>query len=311
MSSISTEDGQIARTESLFAAEKAASAVPPTLARAAQRLEFPPSYVVVGAYRLFTDRAMYVPAWDKCRHATRRGLIVAAIWAISSYKLQKVFIKTFLVSSTRITGLRNDTIFGYQNPFDLPTYATILFLSSQVSYILLFFLRRNIGIARTRAWDQTVASRGKGSDFWGPYVEEWDVPPNVDERGRAGGVERWLGSWVGRMVFRRVILLPFALNPLLHILLSAGLRSLGTARYLHKPYFEAKKMSPSQVAVFLEERKWDYRIFGFAAALFEGLPIIGLIFSISNRVGAAMWAHDLEKRQHYVAQERVSRQLHG
>ena len=59
--------------------------------------------------------------------------------------------------------------------------------------------------------------------------------------------------------------------------------------------------------------------FGFTAALLEGLPLVGLIFTVSNRIGAAMWAHgergnihllpsrlkawlpDLEKRQHYVA----------
>ena len=31
--------------------------------------------------------------------------------------------------------------------------------------------------------------------------------------------------------------------------------------------------------------------FGFTAALLEGLPLVGLIFTISNRIGAAMWAH--------------------
>jgi len=77
-------------------------------------------------------------------------------------------------------------------------------------------------------------------------------------------------------------------------------------------YFEAKKMTPQQVNVFMEERKWDYRgkfeatppslffscaevlsftVFGFVAALLEGIPIFGLVFMISNRVGAAMWAH--------------------
>lgn len=69
-------------------------------------------------------------------------------------------------------------------------------------------------------------------------------------------------------------------------------------------------MTPHQVAIFMEERKWDYRcnlslltsslsmfltdvfpVFGFAAALLENIPIFGLIFTISNRVGAAMWAH--------------------
>ncbi|KAG8938516.1 hypothetical protein FRC00_014726, partial [Tulasnella sp. 408] len=31
------------------------------------------------------------------------------------------------------------------------------------------------------------------------------------------------------------------------------------------------------------------------------IPIAGLLFSISNRVGASMWAFDLEKRQHMFA----------
>lgn len=37
--------------------------------------------------------------------------------------------------------------------------------------------------------------------------------------------------------------------------------------------------------------KYGYSAFGFAAAILEGLPIVGLVFSISNRIGAAMWAH--------------------
>ena len=37
----------------------------------------------------------------------------------------------------------------------------------------------------------------------------------------------------------------------------------------------------------------SYLAFGFAAALLEGLPIVGLIFTISNRIGAAMWAHGM------------------
>lgn len=67
-------------------------------------------------------------------------------------------------------------------------------------------------------------------------------------------------------------------------------------------------MDEHQVAVFMEERKWEYRSrslfriavspliyfsagFGFTAALLESVPIFGLVFTISNRIGAAMWAH--------------------
>ena len=44
-------------------------------------------------------------------------------------------------------------------------------MSSQVTFILKFFLNKNLVLSRTRAWEQTVASRGKGPDFWGSYVE--------------------------------------------------------------------------------------------------------------------------------------------
>jgi hypothetical protein len=34
-------------------------------------------------------------------------------------------------------------------------------------------------------------------------------------------------------------------------------------------------------------------VFGFVAALLEGLPIVGLIFTVSNDIGAAMWTHGM------------------
>lgn len=79
--------------------------------------------------------------------------------------------------------------------------AAVLLIASQVSNILKFFLYKNIRIARDRAWDQTVASRGKGPDFWGPYVEEWTVPPAIGVGGWTW--EKWVGGWFGRMVIMR------------------------------------------------------------------------------------------------------------
>ena len=60
--------------------EKSLEDVPEDLKRATLRLDFTPSYVVVGVYRLFTDRTLLRPAWDKCKHAARRGAIVGAVW---------------------------------------------------------------------------------------------------------------------------------------------------------------------------------------------------------------------------------------
>ncbi|KAG2138073.1 uncharacterized protein EDB93DRAFT_1165941 [Suillus bovinus] len=291
--------------------------VPPELHRAMLRLNFPSSYVVVGAYRLFTDRSLYGPAWDKCRNGARRGLICGFAWICASYSIQRRIIKTVITNPSSIFSVRyitrfeetagdlsHETFLGFNLPFSISTYVTILLVGSQVTSIISFFVARNIRVVRRRVWDQTVASRGKGPDFWQPYVEEWDSPPVVNER--RGRLDRMFKMWFWKMIIQKVILLPLSLYPFVGTFIAAAFKGLSTAQDLHKPYFSAKKMTAHQEAVFIEERKWDYRMFGFVAALLEGLPIVGLVFKVSNRIGAAMWAHDLEKRQHYVAAQRLT-----
>jgi len=74
-----------------------------------------------------------------------------------------------------------------------------------------------------------------------------------------------------------VLLAPFQLYPIVGIVVSAWFRALGTAQTLHKrvsnldesafiltsphtiKYFESKRMTEQQIAIFVEERKWDYR----------------------------------------------------
>ena len=89
--------------------------------------------------------------------------------------------------------------------------AAIVIVGSQVTHIMRFFLRRNIGIARDRAWDQTVASRGKGPEFWKPYVEEWENPPIVElNSSKQDGLSKWLRGRFGMLVIKNGELHPFA-----------------------------------------------------------------------------------------------------
>ncbi|KAH6891650.1 hypothetical protein BKA70DRAFT_1162581 [Coprinopsis sp. MPI-PUGE-AT-0042] len=281
--------------------------IPANLENAQFRMDFPVSYVFVGVYRLFTDPSLWQPAWEKCRNGTRRGLIVGAVWVALTFGIQKRFVEVFLRNSPRITGLSNDTVLGYKIPMGLHTYATLLYASHQLTSILYFFLSKNIRIARDRAYDYTVASRmrNKDDDFWKPYVEEFEVVPKVNVQARMKKQNRWYRSKIGMIVIRQVLTIPAGFYPLIVPLGLAWTKALGTAETLHRRYFEAKKMTDQQVAIFMEERKWSYRAFGFIAALLEGLPLVGPVFTISNRVGAAMWAFDLEKRQHWVAERRA------
>ncbi|CEL62871.1 hypothetical protein RSOLAG1IB_10539 [Rhizoctonia solani AG-1 IB] len=258
-------------------------------------LTLPPVYCVVGIYRLLTDPLIRKPVWDKCRHGVRRGGLVSLFWAALTWKLQKAFVGYFLLSTPRFTGLSNDRVLGYQVPLDIGTYATLLFLGDQITGIINFFLSRNLGIARDRAWNQTMISRGKEESFWGTYVEEWEKPPRVTAEPPKW--EKYVGNKILRVVISKLVLAPLNFIPFLGLGISAWMKALSTSRGLHSPYYKLKKMTPQEIAVFVEERKWDYRIFGFTAALLESIPIIGIGFNISNRIASCMWAHDLEKRQ--------------
>lgn len=57
-----------------------------------------------------------------------------------------------------------------------------------------------------------------------------------------------------------VVLIPISpYLPIFNLAFTSATRGLYTARSLHQPYFEAKKMSPLEVELWLEERKWGYR----------------------------------------------------
>ncbi|KAF8996713.1 hypothetical protein BDQ17DRAFT_1329786 [Cyathus striatus] len=153
-----------------------------------------------------------------------------------------------------------------------PPHATILLLGSQLKTIPNFFLARNICIARDRAWNYTVQSRGKGPEFFQPYVEEWSTPPVVDMKSKWRILRgKVLGGWVRNS-------------------------------WLNGD-FEAKRMPEYQVAVFMHERKWDYSDTSPPLLFFPVLPSYSdtkqsirinsvPTRSISNRIGPSMWAHD-------------------
>ena len=54
--------------------------IPESLQNAAHRLSFPPSYVVVGVYRLLSDKALFSPVWQKCRSGFLRSAAVGSVW---------------------------------------------------------------------------------------------------------------------------------------------------------------------------------------------------------------------------------------
>lgn len=81
----------------------------------------------------------------------------------------------------------------------------------QLSFLLNYFIKRNLRVARSRAYDLTVKSRGKPDSFWSKgYVEEWEQPPIIkglnEPKGTKGkrqeGYLSWILWWPSQMAIR-------------------------------------------------------------------------------------------------------------
>ncbi|KDN53521.1 hypothetical protein K437DRAFT_674 [Tilletiaria anomala UBC 951] len=279
-------------------------------------LHVSPTYVFVGAYRLLHDPQLWKPMWAKCSKAAKRASLIAGAWAFFTWPIQKWFVSFFMSTSASVTGMKGiyntltrtadrvDDPLGFTLPLpSLTTFAAMVFVASQCQTIIEFFLRRQLAEYRNKAYDVTVASRGKTADWWIPYQEEWEEPPyeKAQKNSKKAPLYRRLASPIITRVMLRVVLLPLDFIPFLSLAVGAYLRSFSYGRQLLTPFFAAKRMTPMQVDLFMTERQFSLRAFGFACATAERMPLIGIALSISNRVGAAMLAHDLEKRQHAFA----------
>ncbi|GAA5882677.1 hypothetical protein JCM3774_002809 [Rhodotorula dairenensis] len=260
-------------------------------------LSFTPAYCIVGAYRLVHDPKLYQPIWQRSKQSLRRAVLLAVPFLVVAFPLTRLWV-TFVLARSPLSprNIHNAAYLGVS----AVTYTTWALTLGQLSMMVEWMLARELKRSRNEVYERTVQSRGKADDWWQPYTEEWLVPP-VERATRAAEKQSFytrLSSPIVRMLLFKVLLTPLSFIPGLSLCILSSIRALTLGRYLHKPYFEAKKMSPTQIELWMTEREVAYRVFGFVASLMERIPLIGIVFSISNRIGAAMWAHDLEKRQH-------------
>ncbi|SCZ93613.1 BZ3500_MvSof-1268-A1-R1_Chr6-3g08772 [Microbotryum saponariae] len=263
-------------------------------------LPFPPSYCLVGAYRLIHDPTLNRPIWARSQKTLKRFLFAFVPFILISYPLTRLYVTLILSRSPFAPAAIHDAAFLGVSP---AFFTTVTLVLGQINALLEWSLRRELTKSRKEVYEATVRSRAKDSEFWQPYVEEWARPP-VERAQRNSQKQAFylrLASPLMRMFVLRVLLTPLSFIPGLAIVVLSALRCLTLGRSMHEPYFAEKKMTPFQIELWMVERQNEYRMFGFVASLLERLPLIGIVLTISNRIGAAMWSHDLEKRQHAFA----------
>ncbi|KWU41930.1 hypothetical protein RHOSPDRAFT_22049 [Rhodotorula sp. JG-1b] len=256
-----------------------------------------PAYCIVGAYRLVHDPKLYLPIWQRSQRSLRRALLLAVPFLLVAFPLTRLWVA--LVLSRSPFSPRNLDQAAYLGISPI-TYTTWTLTLGQLSLLVEWMLARELKKSRNEAYQRTVQSRGKPDDWWQPYTEEWLVPP-VERATRTAEKQSFysrLSSPLVRMLLLKVLLTPLSFIPGLSLCILSSIRALTLGRHLHKPLTLLRDYSPSQIELWMTEREVAYRVFGFVASLMERIPLVGIVFSISNRIGAAMWAHDLEKRQH-------------
>jgi len=268
-------------------------------------LRFPPSYLTVGVYRLATDGKIQRAIVVEFSTIVKRLVILSMVYCVLSYPVTKVWVRYFYQTSRRAShdGASSYSIRGRFSLFN-NNLTTISLVLSQLSSIIEFFLLRKLKKTRQKLYQFTIQSRAKSDQFWIPYVEEWQNPP-IDKAKRRISKWKWYRTITGpifRLLILKVMLLPLNFVPFLNTIVGSFLVSVTLSERLLEPYFRTKKMSEIERATFMVERENWLRLLGFCAAVLEKIPILGILFSFSNRIAFAMLAHDLEKHQHAVKQ---------
>ncbi|CAL1714143.1 unnamed protein product [Somion occarium] len=68
----------------------------------------------------------------------------------------------------------------------------------------------------------------------------------------------------------------------------------------HARYFQLKGWDVNQRKRFIQKKRAEYTAFGMMTLLFTFIPLIGLVFSFTNTVGAALWAAEMEAQENLI-----------
>ncbi|KAI9373256.1 hypothetical protein BJX61DRAFT_389136 [Aspergillus egyptiacus] len=99
-----------------------------------------------------------------------------------------------------------------------------------------------------------------------------------------------VSSWV-----RGLVMLPLNFVPVVGTLVYVYVNGKRVGVGLHERYFALRGMSDAERREWVEGRRGGYTGLGMAAVVLEMVPFVSMVFEVSNAVGAALWASDMEK----------------
>ncbi|KAF2752304.1 hypothetical protein M011DRAFT_463766 [Sporormia fimetaria CBS 119925] len=177
----------------------------------------------------------------------------------------------------------------------LAILTTVLLVLSESSTIF-SVLSKNFLIdeALLDTFDGTLLSRNQTE----LVAVERQVKSGGDPIGKLGKImKKPFARFTPKAIIRYFMYLPLNFIPVVGTVMFVFLQGRKSGPTAHARYFQLKKMDKRQRDVFVEQRKAAYTSFGVPAVLLELVPVLGIFFSFTNTVGAALWAADMEQRR--------------
>jgi len=177
----------------------------------------------------------------------------------------------------------------------LAAISAVLLVLSESSTIT-NVLSKNLFIndALMDTFDGTLVSKGMTATV----AQGRKIRSGSDPISRLGkSVSKPFGSLSVNSIIRYFMYLPLNFIPVVGTVLFVILQGKKFGPNAHSRYFQLKQMRKQQKDQFIEERSGAYTSFGVVATLLEMVPVVGLFFSFTNTVGAALWAADLEQKE--------------
>jgi hypothetical protein len=231
-------------------------------------------YPIKGILYFASHRSLWKPLLNKLLPTLSLGVGVTAFMFAVAYVPQAAILTVF------------------NGP--LAIFTTVLLVLSEASTIF-SILSKNFLIdeALIDTFDGTLLSRNLTS----LVSTEREVKSGSDPVGKLGKIiTKPFARFTPKAIIRYLMYLPLNFIPVLGTAMFVILQGRKFGPSAHARYFQLKKMNNMQKEDFVARRKAAYTSFGVPAVLLELVPILGIFFSFTNTVGAALWAADMEKQ---------------
>ncbi|KAF1809986.1 hypothetical protein P152DRAFT_422072 [Eremomyces bilateralis CBS 781.70] len=233
-------------------------------------------YPIRGIFYFLTHRSLWKPLLDKLTPTISLGIGVTAFCFIFLYLPQAAVL----------------TIFN--GP--LAVLTTILLTLSEASTLTTVLSRTwFLDDALIDTFDGTLLTRNMTALVKPGRELKTNSSDPVGKLGKL--LTKPFSNFTPQALLRYFLYLPLNFIPIVGtvVFIVMQARKLGPTH--HARYFQLKGWNARQREKWIDEHIPQYTAFGVPAVLLELLPFIGIFFSFTNAVGAALWVAELEGRE--------------